>query len=65
MLSATTHTHSPRILSPFALQRGRPFAVGGIGMISTASYAARKFGVRRWVGGSGTSSRHGVEEQVK
>jgi len=26
--------------------RGRPFAVGGIGMISTANYAARKFGVR-------------------
>jgi hypothetical protein len=26
--------------------RGRPFAVGGLGMISTASYAARKFGVR-------------------
>lgn len=25
---------------------GRPFAVGGLGMISTASYAARKFGVR-------------------
>ena len=26
--------------------QGRPFAVGDIGMISTASYAARKFGVR-------------------
>eukprot|EP00887_Chlorella_sp_A99_P002072 scaffold21.g2072.t1 len=25
---------------------GKPFAVGGIGMISTASYVARKFGVR-------------------
>lgn len=25
---------------------GRPFAVGGVGMISTASYAARRFGVR-------------------
>jgi DNA polymerase kappa len=26
--------------------RGVPFAVGGIGMISTANYVARKFGVR-------------------
>ena len=26
--------------------RGLPFAVGGVGMISTASYAARRFGVR-------------------
>lgn len=26
--------------------RGKPFAVGGMGMISTASYAARAFGVR-------------------
>ena len=26
--------------------KGRPFAVGGMGMISTASYAARTFGVR-------------------
>ena len=26
--------------------RGLPFAVGGIGMISTASYAARRYGVR-------------------
>merc|ERR1719235_2244387 len=25
---------------------GVPFAVGGVGMISTASYAARKYGVR-------------------
>lgn len=35
-------------LRPFlsCLQKGKPFAVGGIGMISTASYPARKFGVR-------------------
>lgn len=26
--------------------KGKPFAVGGIGMISTASYAARRYGVR-------------------
>ena len=31
---------------PSLLQRGRPFAVGGLGMISTASYEARKYGVR-------------------
>ena len=33
------------------LQKDRPFAVGGISMISTASYTARKFGVRRWAAG--------------
>ena len=27
--------------------RGQPFAVGGIGMICTANYEARKYGVRR------------------
>lgn len=25
-----------------------PFAIGGLGMISTANYVARKYGVRRW-----------------
>lgn len=29
-----------------SLQRNKPFAVGGIGMISTANYVARRFGVR-------------------
>ena len=36
----------PPPLVPPSLQRGRPFAVGGLGMISTASYEARKYGVR-------------------
>ncbi len=49
-------TAPPPTLPP-ALQRGRPFAVGGIGMISTASYAARKFGVRRWVAAAGAGDQ--------
>jgi len=28
------------------LQKDKPFAVGGIGMISTANYMARRYGVR-------------------
>ena len=28
------------------LQKGKPFGVGGIGMLATASYAARRHGVR-------------------
>jgi len=28
------------------LQKDKPFAVGGIGMISTANYIARRYGVR-------------------
>lgn len=28
------------------MQKDKPMAVGGIGMISTANYVARKFGVR-------------------
>lgn len=28
------------------LQKDKPFAVGGIGMITTANYMARRYGVR-------------------
>lgn len=49
------HACPPSALSPHRpaprLQRTCPFAVGGKAMISTANYVARKFGVRRWVGG--------------
>ena len=31
------------LLKPF---RDKPMAVGGMGMLSTSNYAARKFGVR-------------------
>lgn len=37
--AACEERHNPQL-------RGQPFAVGGLGMICTASYAARKFGVR-------------------
>lgn len=34
---------SPR---PMLLQKHKPMAVGGIGMVSTANYVARRYGVR-------------------
>jgi DNA polymerase kappa len=47
MLPRKQQHKAPRLPpSALLLQRNRPFAVGGVGMISTASYAARKFGVR-------------------
>ena len=42
MSLSTVHTPC----SPRSLQRNKPFAVGGIGMISTANYVARRYGVR-------------------